>query len=65
VEESLGRRLGGPVTLEIGTGAAAAIDPARGRITAASARQDRLSRMMDGEPLLSAAVQAWDLELLD
>lgn len=65
VEQALAKRLGGPVTLEIATGASSAIDPRQGRITAASARQDRLKRMMEGEPVLSAAVQAWDLELVD
>jgi hypothetical protein len=40
------------------------VDP-RGRITAETARKDRLLRMMEGEPVLSAAVQAWDLELVD
>jgi hypothetical protein len=65
LEDALGRRLGGAVTLELATGAAGAIDPARGRITAETARKDRLNRMMDGEPVLAAAVQAWDLELVD
>jgi hypothetical protein len=35
------------------------------RITSESARRDRLQRMMEGEPVLHAAVQAWDLELVD
>jgi hypothetical protein len=66
LEEAFARRLGGAVTLELITGsAAAAIDPRQGRITAESARKDRLARLMDGEPVLSAAVQAWDLELVD
>jgi hypothetical protein len=65
IEEALARRLGGAVTLEVATGAAAAIDPRQGRITAESAKKDRLARMMEGEPVLSAAVQAWDLELVD
>ena len=47
------------------TGAAGAVDPGRGRITAETARKDRLARLMEGEPVLSAAVQAWDLELVD
>jgi DNA polymerase-3 subunit gamma/tau len=64
LEDALGRRLGGAVTLEMATGAAGAADP-RGRITAETARKDRLNRMMDGEPVLAAAVQAWDLELVD
>jgi DNA polymerase-3 subunit gamma/tau len=65
VEQALAKRLGGPVTLVLATGASSAIDPQQGRITAASARQDRLKRMMEGEPVLAAAVQAWDLELVD
>jgi hypothetical protein len=44
--------------------AQAAPDPAA-RITAESARRDRLARLMEQEPLLAQAVQAWDLELLD
>ncbi|HEX8906026.1 MAG TPA: hypothetical protein VF771_14355, partial [Longimicrobiaceae bacterium] len=65
LEQALGRRLGGRVSLELATGAATAIDPKQNRITAASARQDKLRRLMEGEPVLSAAVQAWDLELVD
>jgi DNA polymerase-3 subunit gamma/tau len=65
LEDALERRLGGAVTLELATGAAGAVDPGRGRITAETARKDRLARMMEGEPVLAAAVQAWDLELVD
>ncbi|HEX6747702.1 MAG TPA: DNA polymerase III subunit gamma/tau [Longimicrobium sp.] len=65
LEQALARRLGGRVQLELATGAATAIDPKQNRITAASARQDKLRRLMEGEPVLSAAVQAWDLELVD
>ncbi|HKP74060.1 MAG TPA: hypothetical protein VJT67_00895, partial [Longimicrobiaceae bacterium] len=65
IEDALARRLGGAVTLEIATGAAAAIDPKQGRITAESAKKARLERMMEGEPVLAAAVQAFDLELVD
>lgn len=65
LEQALGRRLGGRVSLQLATGAATAIDPKQNRITAASARQDKLRRLMEGEPVLSAAVQAWDLELVD
>jgi hypothetical protein len=65
VEQALGRRLAGPVRLEVATGAASAIDPAQGRFTAESVRRDRLKRMMETEPVLAAAVQAWDLELVD
>jgi len=65
VEQALARRLGGVVKLDLATGASSAIDPAQGRFTAESVRRDRLKRMMEGEPLLAAAVQAWDLELVD
>ena len=66
IEAALAKRLGGPVTLELAEGAASgAIDPGKGRITDASARKDRLNRMMEGEPVLAAAVKAWDLELVD
>jgi hypothetical protein len=65
IEDSLGGRLGGPVTLAVATGPAAAAEPGAPRITADSARRDRLARMMDGEPVLTAAVQALDLEIVD
>jgi hypothetical protein len=64
VQDAFSEALNGPVTIELATGAASSVD-GRGRITAASARQDKLRRMMDGEPLLTAAVQAFDLELED
>jgi DNA polymerase-3 subunit gamma/tau len=70
LEAALGRQLGRRVTVRYvaseapmiasgGSGAAPA------RITSESARRDRLQRMMEGEPVLAAAVQAWDLELVD
>ncbi|HSU17972.1 DNA polymerase III subunit gamma/tau [Longimicrobium sp.] len=65
LEQALAKRLGGRVTLELASGQATAIDPRQNRITAASARHDKLRRLMEGEPVLSAAVQAWDLELVD
>jgi len=66
LEEALERRLGGAVTLLVQASAATATaDPSGPRITAESARRDRLSRLMEGEPTLAAAVQAWDLELVD
>jgi hypothetical protein len=72
LEAALGRQLGrrvavryvaseAPMTGNGGGGGGAA--PAR--ITSESARRDRLQRMMEGEPVLAAAVQAWDLELVD
>jgi hypothetical protein len=66
VEDALARHLGGgAVTLVVSVGAPAAVAPGQSRITAESAKQDRLKRLMEGEPVLSAAVQAWDLELVD
>jgi hypothetical protein len=72
LEDALGRRLGRKVTVAY----AATEGPAMGnpggggggapaRITSESAKRDRLNRMMEGEPVLAAAVQAWDLELVD
>jgi hypothetical protein len=65
LEDALARRLGGPVTLSFGVGDAPAQQVGGNRITAESARRDRLQRLTEGEPVLAAAVQAWDLELLD
>jgi hypothetical protein len=65
LEEALARRLGGPVTLSFGVSDAPAQQAGGNRITAESARRDRLQRLTEGEPVLAAAVQAWDLELLD
>ncbi|HEX2095465.1 MAG TPA: DNA polymerase III subunit gamma/tau [Longimicrobiaceae bacterium] len=65
LEEAVARRLGRPVTLQV-----EAVEPANGgaggqRITAESARVDRLRRLTEEEPLLGVAVQEWDLELVD
>ena len=65
LEDALARRLGGPVTLSFGVSDAPAQQAGGSRITAESARRDRLQRLTEGEPVLAAAVQAWDLELLD
>jgi DNA polymerase-3 subunit gamma/tau len=67
LEEALGRRLGRRVSVKYVAGQAPAGGgaPAAARITGESARRDRLQRMMEGEPVLLAAVQAWDLELVD
>jgi DNA polymerase-3 subunit gamma/tau len=65
LEDALARRLGGPVTLSFGVSDAPAQQAGGNRITAESARRDRLQRLTEGEPVLAAAVQAWDLELLD
>ncbi|WP_420130324.1 DNA polymerase III subunit gamma/tau [Longimicrobium sp.] len=65
LEDALGKRLGRKVAVNYVAGQAPAGGPAATRITNESARRDRLQRMMEGEPVLAAAVQAWDLELVD
>ncbi|HEY0019418.1 MAG TPA: DNA polymerase III subunit gamma/tau [Longimicrobium sp.] len=65
LEDALGRKLGRRVSVNYVAGQASAGGPSATRITNESARRDRLQRMMDGEPVLAAAVQAWDLELVD
>jgi DNA polymerase III subunit gamma/tau len=65
LEKALARRLRVPVTLAFVAGEAPAQEAGARRITAESARRDRLQRLAEGEPVLAAAVQAWDLELLD
>jgi hypothetical protein len=67
LEEAMARRLGGAgVKLVFATGQAAAVEESGGsRITAESAKKDRLRRLAEGEPTLAAAVQAWDLELVE
>jgi DNA polymerase-3 subunit gamma/tau len=67
LEEAMGRRLGGAeVRLAFTIGGAATVEDAGGnRITAESAKRDRLRRLTEGEPTLAAAVQAWDLELVE
>ena len=66
VEQALGRRLGRAVAVVFaGADAPVAADPAQGRITAQSARRDRLRQLSEGEPLLETAVREWDLELVE
>jgi hypothetical protein len=65
LEEALGRRLGRKVVVQYVASQAPPGGPGATRITNESARRDRLQRMMEGEPVLAAAVQAWDLELVD
>lgn len=69
LEEALAQRLGRRVTVKYvatqGTVSNGGGAPGPARITSESARRDRLQRMMEGEPVLAAAVQAWDLELVD
>jgi len=67
LEEAVSRRMGGAeVKLVFSAGQAAAVEESGGsRITAESAKKDRLRRLAEGEPTLAAAVQAWDLELVE
>jgi DNA polymerase-3 subunit gamma/tau len=66
LEQALGKRLGRAVTVVFaGSDAAVAADPNAGRITAQSARRDRLRQLSEGEPLLETAVREWDLELVE
>ena len=64
IEEALSARVGRSIALRIAAPRPATDTPAR-RITAESAREERLRRLMAEEPLLGAAVREWDLELLD
>jgi hypothetical protein len=61
----LGRRLGREVTVQVAMDETSDASRAERRITAESARQERLRRLAAEEPLLSAAVREWDLELMD
>jgi len=65
LEEALAKRLGRPVSLEFVASAEAGAPSGGGRITAEAAREERLKRLVEEEPVLEAAVQEWDLELLD
>jgi hypothetical protein len=65
LEAALARRLGRPVGLELTPSGGVEHSAAGGRITAETARQERLRRLVEEEPLLAAAVQEWDLELID
>lgn len=66
LEDALGRRLGRAVKLSFAQGQTSGGDgTSTGRITAESARRDRLKRLTEEEPLLAVAVQEWDLELVD
>ncbi len=68
LEDTLGRRLGRRVNVVYVAGAGGGEGGGGGapsRITAESARADRLERLAADEPLLRAAVQEWDLELVD
>ncbi len=63
LEAGLAKRLGGPVTIRVGETNQEEAAPRR--ITAEGARAERLRRLASEEPVLRAAVQEWDLELLE
>ncbi|HET7274595.1 MAG TPA: DNA polymerase III subunit gamma/tau [Longimicrobiaceae bacterium] len=63
--DALSKHLGQPISLELVSVAGPADQAGTPRITAETARKDRLERLTAEEPLLAAAVEAWDLELLD
>jgi hypothetical protein len=66
LQDALRERLGRPVGLAFSAGDLPAGAPRGGeRITAETARRDRLRRLTEEEPLLASVVQEWDLELLD
>jgi len=65
LETALAKRLGGSVTVSFVTTKSSAAAPGDRRITAESARQEELRRLLSEEPLLREAVTEWDLELLD
>nr|MBA2669076.1 DNA polymerase III subunit gamma/tau [Gemmatimonadota bacterium] len=65
IEDAFAGRLGRPATLTFTATGDAHADTSSQRITAETARRDRLKRLVDENPLLAAAVQEWDLELLE
>jgi DNA polymerase III subunit gamma/tau len=65
LEDAFAGRLGRQVALAFTANGDAHADTSSQRITAETARRDRLKRLVDENPLLAAAVQEWDLELLE
>jgi len=65
LEDALSSRLGRRVSLVFATTESRSEAPDTRRITAEGARQERLRRLTSEEPLLGAAVQEWDLELIE
>lgn len=65
LQAALAIRLGRDAVLAFASSGRATSDTSTQRITAETARRDRLKRLVDEDPLLAAAVQEWDLELLD
>jgi DNA polymerase III subunit gamma/tau len=65
LEEALAKRLGQRVSVHVVAGESGGAQVGPPRITAESARRDRLQRLSEESPLLAAAVRSWDLELID
>jgi DNA polymerase III subunit gamma/tau len=65
LQDALVSRLGRQVALTFSGSAQAPADTSTQRITAETARRDRLRRLVEEDPLLAAAVKEWDLELLE
>jgi DNA polymerase III subunit gamma/tau len=65
LEDALAKQLGAPVTLVLDETAEGEVPGTATRITAESARHERLRRLIEEEPLLGEAVQEWDLELTE
>jgi hypothetical protein len=65
LEDALVSRLGRTVSIQFAGSAAPGVATSTERITAETARRDRLRRLVSEDPLLAAAVKEWDLELLE
>ena len=65
LEAALAEQLGASVALQFRAAEGEQDVSAPRRITAESAREERLRRLSSEEPLLRAAVQEWDLELIE
>jgi hypothetical protein len=63
--DALVARLGRSVNVAFVSSAGSGVETSSQRITAETARRDRLRRLVDEDPLLAAAVREWDLELLE
>jgi hypothetical protein len=65
LEQALSRRLQRPIRISFASAGNATAESGGHRITAETAKRDRLRRLTEEEPLLASAVQEWDLELID
>ncbi len=65
LEEAMAKRLRRRVSLAFAStdGGGAPLEPQR--LTAETVKRDRLRRLTGGDPLLAAAVEEWDLELIE